>query len=63
MEPGKLAVPNNTSILSREWLLLCYAKENSEGVITLKGQHGHHKATKKEKGVTNVRVISSAFKK
>ena len=39
---------------------ICHTKDNGEGVITLRRQYGHHKATKKKKNVTFIRVISSA---
>lgn len=36
-------------------------KDRGEGIITLRRQYGHHKATKKEKNVIFTRIISSAL--
>jgi len=38
-----------------------HTKNYGEGIITLRRQYAHHKATKKEKNVIFTRIISSAF--
>ena len=38
-----------------------HTKDYGEGIITLRRQYAHHKATKKEKNVIFTRIISSAF--
>ena len=38
-----------------------HTKDHREGIITLRRQYGHHKATKKEENVIFTRIISSAL--
>lgn len=38
-----------------------HTKDYGEGIIRLRRQYAHHKATKKEKNVIFTRIISSAF--
>ncbi|XP_029206969.2 uncharacterized protein LOC114970661 [Acropora millepora] len=40
---------------------ICRTKDYGEGIITLRRQYAHHKATKKERNVIFTRIISSAF--